>query len=143
MDIQDKTIRPTLDEVGDYVKNKLFLQFCNEIKNTYQCSEKIEYSSSSMEPGWNIKFQKSGRALCTIYPKEGYFTAMVVIGKKEKEAAEAALLEGTARLREIYEQTRECNGQKWLMIDLEDDSQICQDVLRLVAIRRNSSLRRK
>nr|WP_305115698.1 DUF3788 family protein [uncultured Acetatifactor sp.] len=32
--------------------------------------------------------KKAGRTLCTIYPREGYFTVMVVIGTREKDAAE-------------------------------------------------------
>ncbi|NBI85814.1 hypothetical protein D3Z47_06165 [Lachnospiraceae bacterium] len=30
------------------------MQFCSEIKETYKCSEKLEYSSCSWEKGWNI-----------------------------------------------------------------------------------------
>lgn len=141
-DLQDKNICPTFDEVGKYVNNPVFVQFCDEIKQTYKCTEKIQYSACSMEPGWNLKFQKGGRTLCTIYPKEGYFTVMVVVGQKEKEAVKEALLDSTARLLEIYNQTKEGNGQRWLMIDLEDQDQLYQDVLRLVAIRKSSSLRR-
>ena len=55
-----------------------------------------------------------------MYPKEGYFTVLVVVGQKEKEAVEAILPECTTELREIYKQTEMGNGQRWLMIDLED-----------------------
>ena len=41
----------------------------------------------------------------------------------------------TAELQELYEQTQEGNGQKWLMIDLEDQDQLYQDSLRLIKIR--------
>jgi hypothetical protein len=27
--------------------------------------------------GWNIKYQKSGKSICTIYPQQGYFLALV------------------------------------------------------------------
>lgn len=39
-------------------------------------------------------------------------------------------------LRELYEKTRWGNGQKWLMIDLEDQGEMLADVLRLIEIRR-------
>ena len=112
------------------------MQFCAEIKATYRCSEKIEYSACSMERGWNIKFKKAGKTLCTIYPRESYFTVMIVVGKKEKAAVESILPECTPDLQEIYHQTREGNGQRWLMIDLEDNDGIYRDILRLVQIRR-------
>lgn len=138
IDIQDKNSCPTLEEIGDYIRNPLFAQFCSEIKSRYQCNEKIEYSACSMEKGWNVKFKKAGKALCTIYPREGYFTAMVVVAARQKAAVEAVLPDCTAELRNIYQQTREGNGQRWLMIDLEDQAGLYDDVLRLIEIRRNS-----
>ena len=93
-----------------------------------------------MERGWNIKFKKSGKSLCTIYPRESYFTVMVVVGRKEKAFVEAILEECTPQLREIYHQTKEGNGQRWLMLDLEDCEAMYQDILRLIAIRRGGSI---
>ncbi len=39
---------------------------------------------------------------------------MIVTGTKEKEPVEAILPECTARLSDIYNQTQEGNGQRWL-----------------------------
>lgn len=136
IDLMDKDCCPTLEEVGEYTGNPLFTQFCAQMKAQYKCSGKIEYSACSWEKGWNIKFRKAGRTLCTIYPKEGYFRVMVVIGTKEKEAVQAELADYTAELREIYGQTKEGNGQKWMTIDLEDEGGLYRDVLRLIEIRR-------
>ncbi len=139
IDLQDKNNCPTLEEIGQYVGNPIFMQFCLEIKKTYQCSEKIEFSSCSWETGWNIKFKKAGKTLCTIYPREHYLTVMTVVGKKEKELVEAILPECTVELRELYRQTKEGNGQKWLMIDIEDQEGMYPDLLRLIQIRRNAA----
>lgn len=136
IDLQDKSNCPTLEEIGEYVRNPFFIQFCSEIKNAYVCSEKIEFSSCSMERGWNVKFKKAGKTLCTIYPRENFFTVMVVVGRKEKESVEAVLLQCTVELQDIYHQTNEGNGQKWLMIDLEDAGSLYQDVMRLIRIRK-------
>ena len=61
---------------------------------------------------------------------------MVVIGQKEKEAVEAILQECTTELRDNYRQTKTGNGQKWLMIDLEDKEKMYADIIRLIDIRR-------
>ena len=84
IDLQDKGVCPALEEISEYVRNPVFMEFCSEIKDTYKCKEKIEYSSCSLERGWNIKFKKAGKTLCTVYPREGYFTVLVVVGAKEK-----------------------------------------------------------
>ncbi|MDE6974863.1 MAG: DUF3788 domain-containing protein [Lachnospiraceae bacterium] len=136
IDLQDKNICPALEDISEYVRNPVFMQFCMEIKNTYQCNEKIEYSSCSWERGWNIKFKKAGKTLCTIYPREGDFTVMVVVGTKEKARVEAILPECSADLQSIYDQTKEGNGQRWLMIDVEDKESLYDDLLRLIQVRR-------
>ena len=138
IDLQDKSACPTLEEIGEYVRNPVFMLLCSEIKDTYQCSEKIEYSSCSLEKGWNVKFKKAGRTLCTIYPRENYFTVMVVVGEKEKASVEEMLPKCTVELQDIYHQTREGNGQRWLMIDLEVKDDLYHDLLQLIRIRRNS-----
>lgn len=75
--------------------------------------------------------------MCTIYPRECYFTVMVVVGTKEKAAVEAILPECTIELQNIYHQTQEGNGQRWVMIDIEDKEDLYHDLLRLIQIRRN------
>ena len=136
IDLQDKSYCPTLEEIGECIKNSLFLQFCLDIKDKYKCKEKIEFSSCSWEKGWNVKLRKAGKSLCTIYPREGYFTIMIVIGSAEKWHIEAILPKCTGELREIYQKTKEGNWQRWLMIDMEDKDEIYRDVLRLIEIRR-------
>ena len=135
IDLKERTACPGLEEIAEAVQNPLFQKFCSEIKETYGVSEKIEFSSCSMEPGWNVKFKKSGKALCTIYPREAYFTVMIVVGRKEKEAVEAMLPDSSDKIQEIYHRTQEGNGQRWLMIDVEDLDESYEDVLRLIKIR--------
>lgn len=55
IDIKDRGVCPTLKELGDYIGNPVFTKFCSKLMETFQCKEKIEYSSCSWEQGWNIK----------------------------------------------------------------------------------------
>ena len=124
IDMQNQEEIPILEDFAAYIRNPVFMQFCSEIKKKYRCNEKIEFSRCSWERGWNVKFKKSGKSLCTVYPREGYFTVLVVV------------VECTSELRELYEKARWGNGQKWLMIDLEDQGEMFADVLQLIEIRR-------
>ena len=74
--------------------------------------------------------------MCTIYPRENYFTVLVVVGKKEKDAVKAILQEFNPILRDIYCQTKDGNGQRWFMIDLEDKENMYSDIFPLIDIRR-------
>lgn len=138
INLLDKNCYPTLDEIAELVNNACFIQFCIEMKALHNCNEKIEYSSCSWEKGWNIKFKKSGKTLCTIYPREHYFTVMVVVGRKEKASVEAILPMCTPEMQEIYKESKEGNGQRWLIINMEDKDKIYHDVFRLIEIRKNS-----
>ena len=136
IDIHNKNYIPALEEMVEYINNPVFLLFCNDVKTKYNCKEQIEFSSCCWEYGWNVKFKKSGKTLCTIYPRENYFTVLVVVGKKEKDAVKAILQEFNPILRDIYCQTKDGNGQRWLMIDLEDKENMYSDIFRLIDIRR-------
>ena len=52
VDIQNKGYCPTVEEIGEYINNSVFEQFCADIKTKYNCNPKIEFSSCSWEFGW-------------------------------------------------------------------------------------------
>lgn len=139
IDLLNQGYEPTLEEISDYVRTPVFDQFCRDLES---CC-KIEFSRCSWIPGWNVKFRKGSSRLCTVYPHESYFTVLLVVGQKEREAAEAMLPSCSRRIQEIYNETREGNGQRWLMIDLEDADEVYEDTLRLVALRKNSGKKKK
>ena len=60
---------------------------------------------------------------------------MVVVGRREKPAVEAALPTFTPEIRQRYQDTTEGNGQKWLMIDLEDRDERYEDAKRIIGLR--------
>lgn len=138
IDIEDMNYCPTAEEIGAFVRTPLFMKLCMEMEREYKANCKIEFSKCTWAYGWNVKFKKSGKTLCTVYPKENYFTVLVVVGAREKEAVESILPEMTSEIQEIYHTTEEGNGQRWLMIDLEDEGAVYKDVLRLIGIRRNA-----
>lgn len=126
---------PTEYEMNNYINNDLWKDFCKYIKEKYNIDPKFEFSKCSFEYGWNIKFKKGSKSLCTVYPRENYFTVMIVIGQKEKDIFEKMLSSLSIDLQQIYKMTKEGNGQKWLMIDLEDDDIRYNDVKRIIDIR--------
>ncbi|WP_291651755.1 DUF3788 domain-containing protein [Clostridium sp.] len=134
-ELQNYDYCPTLEEISEYIRNPVFDRFCLDIKKKYNIDSKIEFSKCGWEPGWNIKFKKLGKSLCTIYPREMYFTVLIVIGRREKDQVESLLPNCSIELQGIYRQTKEGNGQKWLMIDLEDMDTMYDDVFHLIDIR--------
>lgn len=137
-DKMDETWNPEMETVSSYVNNALWEELCNHLEERYQVKPVFSYSKCSMQPGWNVKYKKSGRALCTLYPFQKEYRALVVIGEREKAEMELALPTFTPYLRQLYRDTTEGMGQKWLMIHVTDHA-ILEDVKKCVDIRRTAS----
>ena len=87
-----------------------------------------------MQGGWNVKYKKGSRAVCTLYPEEGYFICMVSVGAKEAPEAELALNGCTAYVRQLYQDTAPFNGGRWMMMEVRDGD-VLEDVKELIGIR--------
>jgi AraC family transcriptional regulator len=129
------TQKPSMETINAYVDSPLFEGLCKYVESEYKSKPVLDYSRCSMQCGWNVKYKKSGRTLCTLYPMEGYFIALIVISDREKTETEFMLPFCTKYLQQLYHETRTGIGQKWLMINVTDDA-ILEDVKQLIAIRR-------
>lgn len=138
IDIKAMRHTPSIEEISAYIGLPLFDTFYQYINTEYQAICKIEYSKDVWARGWNVKFKKAGKSLCVVYPKNGHFTVLVVVGNKEKERVENLLSRLSKEIQELYRNTKEGNGQRWLMIDVLSDGCVYRDVLQLIHIRRES-----
>ena len=126
---------PTEEQISDYIHNALWPDINAYLCRAYGVEPFLSYSGCSAQKGWNIKYRKAGRSLCTLYPMEGYFIALVLLGEKERMEAELALRHCSAYVREVYEKAGSLNGSRWMMIDVADEAALA-DVKRLISIRR-------
>ena len=83
-EIFSKENQPTESEIKDFVgseMSKLFSDLDDLLREGYKVKPKLAYSNCAMDNniwrGWNIKYQKSGKSLCTIYPQQGYFLVLI------------------------------------------------------------------
>jgi hypothetical protein len=129
-----KAQQPTPDEISTFIGSPLWDELCRWVEASYKTKPKIEHSVCSGAPGWNVKYKKSGRSLCTLYPDAGSFTALITIGTLEAPEAELLLPTCSDDLRELYAHTREFNGARWLMIRVTDAA-VLEDVKKLVRLR--------
>ncbi len=138
LNVKDNTYEPSLKEITDYVNFDLFPQCVEHMFATYQALFKIEFSKDTWAKGWNVKFRKAGKSLCVLYPKESYFTILVVVGKKEKTIVESKMPTFSKRMQEVYENTKEGMGQRWIMEDIHEKDAFYEDILTLIKIRRET-----
>lgn len=126
--------RPTFEEIDHYINNSLWEEINEFIKSNYLVEAELGYSSCCAKPGWNVKYKKSGKSLCTLYPMEDFFTALIVIGNKEVVETEMMLPIFTKYIQKLYKEVPYSVGGKWLMIDVTNPD-ILQDIKNLIKIR--------
>lgn len=132
----DQSETPELATITAFVANPLWQRFLDDMAAAHQPRLTVEYSGCGMMPGWNVKLKKGGRGLCTLYPRQGGFTVLVVIGQREKAEAELALPTFTPYTQALYHRTKEGMGQRWLMFEVADEG-VLEDVKRCIGMRRH------
>ncbi len=137
--LYSKETKPTLDQIAEFVNSALWTDFNSKIQQYYRVEPVMDYSSCSMLSGWNIKYKKSGKALCTLYPMQNYFIALVVIGNKEIQEAELIMPTCSDYVQSLFCNTKVCMGQRWLMLEVRDQA-VFDDVFELISLRRKPSI---
>lgn len=134
----DANRMPSLDDIRSFVgeAKPLWDELVSYLEQTYRVKPQPDYSKCSAQPGWNVKFKKSGKSLCTLYPMHNYFIALVVVGAREENEVEAAARADvfTAYVKTLYQKTAFSAMGKWLMIEVKDEA-VLSDIRRLIEIR--------
>jgi len=83
--------------------------------------------------GPELKYRKAGRTLLTLLPREGSFTALVVLGGAEtKHAFGLGLGRG---VRRILEEATQYHDGRWLFITVKSKRDV-RDLVSLIALKR-------
>lgn len=135
--ILDVSHMPEYDEIVDYINlpaRELWRQINHFIQERYKASPRIMHSICSGKPGWNVKYQKSGKSICTLYPEKDSFVALVVITLDLLPVVEALAEELTVEVLRIVRGSKPFNGTKWLMLRV-DNEQALRDVKQLLLLK--------
>ncbi len=97
------------------------------------------FNSGGRKYGWNLQHRSGSKPLCEMYPENGSFTALVILGKAELDQALARLESfGPAVRRALTDSPRFHDGC-WMYICIQD-AQTCQqdvqDIQQLILIKK-------
>ena len=87
-----------------------------------------------MDKGWNIKYKKGRKSLCTVYIRRGWFTCLVTAPASILPELEARLFAFAPEFQNLYEQTSLFNGGKWLCMEVRERAQL-ETVWQLVLLK--------
>ena len=85
--------------------------------------------------GWTIRYRKSGKTLCSLFPEHGAFTVLVVLGRQDGEKAIEILDERSPATRELIGSATQLHDGKWLWIRVLERAHV-EDVKLLLAAKR-------
>lgn len=130
----EQSRQPAFEDIDEYINNGLWQELNSVLQATYGVKPALSYSKCSAQPGWNVKYKKGGKSLCTLYPMDGFFIALVTIGNKETNEVELTLSSYSDYTQALYQRTTFSCGGRWLMINVTDKS-VLDDVVNLVSVR--------
>jgi len=82
-----------------------------------------------------LKFRRSGRTLATFYIKDGFFTALIIFGKKEREKFEESGDMFSDYINGFYTNSKTYHDGKWMFIDVVDTVHAA-DIIGLINIKK-------
>ncbi len=133
-ELYPKATQPSLEQIDAYTGTPLWGRMRTWLEERYGVTPRVEHSTCSGAPGWNVKYKKSGRALCTLYPRGGYFVSLVAIGPAEAADAELSMPLLSGYLQDLYRRAASMNGTRWLMVEVTEPA-VLADLQRLVELR--------
>ncbi|MBA1334196.1 MAG: hypothetical protein HPY66_1905 [Firmicutes bacterium] len=135
--VLDGSYTPTYDEISGYMNEPirtLWQDLNAYIQQEYKALPRITYSKCSAKPGWNVKYHKSGKSLCTLYPEKESFIALVVVTLDLAPLIEAMSDEYQPAVLEIMRSAKPFNGTLWLMIPV-DGHAVLDNVKQLLLLK--------
>jgi hypothetical protein len=132
----DKTHKPTEEEIiifigksakGAWFEIKRFLE-----ERYDSVPETVFYGARY---GWNVRYRKKNKTLCSFFPEKGGLTILIVLGKKEAEKALLMREELSTKINRLVENTKQLHDGRWIWIRLEKPGDT-KDVMKLLQIKR-------
>lgn len=130
----DKAHQPTEEEILNTIgETAAWLNLKQYIEENYDFAPELVFYAKNY--GWTIRYRKSGKTLCSLFPEEGAFSALVVLGKKEAGKALSMSDEFGPNVRTVLENTEQLHDGRWLWIRVlsSDDA---DDVKKLLRVKR-------
>ena len=130
---------PTENQMGKWIGSRgpLWSDMREYLASHYEHPAEIDFAGKKY--GWSIRYHKSGKTLVTLFPEQGGFTALIVLGNKEVSKAESCKKNLSKKVRELFENTDQLHDGRWLWIRPTSKADIKSIKILLTAKRRPKS----
>jgi hypothetical protein len=119
----DKEHKPSEKEILDYLGGKAgeaWAAIVSFLRTSYDFSPELDYGGTKY--GWSIRYRRSGKSLCTLYPEKSAFTILIVLGREEVEQFEEHIDDFGTKFTELFKSAPQFHDGRWLWIRILDKS---------------------
>jgi len=132
----DKAHKPTEDEMANFIGEPakgVWVEIRRFIEEHYDIIPETVFGGAKY--GWEVRYRKSGKTLCSLTPEKGGVMVLIVLGKKESEKALSMRNELSPKMFKLIENTKQLRDGRWLWIRLLTAND-ANDVKKLLPIKR-------
>lgn len=132
----DGAHKPSDEEIATFIggkAGKAWLELRNFVRDHYEIEPEKMFGGA--KHGWEIRYRRGGRTLCSITPEKGAVRVLIVLGREEAEKALGAKSEFGSKTYEIIEGARQLHDGRWLWLRPTELSDV-EDIKRLLQIKR-------
>jgi hypothetical protein len=132
----DNTRKPDSKEIisfiGDQVATK-WLEMEDFLKTHYDFKPETVFYGNKY--GWTVRYRKSGRTLCSLFPEKDSFTVLITLGKGESELVLSMKDELSSQILNLIKESRQLRDGRWLWIRILKVNDIT-DIKKILAVKR-------
>lgn len=133
----DGSTKPSDEDIKNFIEDeqalKAWMKIQEYLESRYNLNTEMRFYGNNY--GWLVRYRKSGKTVCSLFPEKGGFSFLIVFGKKEIDRFIERESEFTRPIIEIFYQTNQLHDGKWLWIRVTDMN-FYEDIKQLLAIKR-------
>ncbi len=132
---------PTEEELNQLMEEDVFKTWCsinNFIKDNYDMD--MLWDNGGKTGVFELKYRKSGKTFCALYPREKGMKVLIILGKNEREKFKTSRKDFSEYIN-FYDNTRQYHDGKWLYLDAINNTVIA-DIERLLFIKKKPNRKR-
>lgn len=131
------TNKDMLKTVGK--KSPLWKELENYVEENYEFIPEIVFYGEKY--GWTLRYRRSGKTLCSLFPEKNAFTVLIVLGKKEVEKTQLMLNKLNKAIKKIFDETEQLRDGRWLWIKVRTASDV-ESIKVLLSVKRRPKVKK-
>ncbi|MHA2133447.1 MAG: DUF3788 domain-containing protein [Candidatus Thorarchaeota archaeon] len=134
--MMDKDREPSDDEILSHIGSpaeEAWTDLEQFLQDNYEFTpEKVFYGKKY---GWTVRYRKSGKTLCSLFPEKDGFTVLIVLGRKEAMKVDSIRDELSPGLSELIGSTEQLHDGRWLWMSVHGTKDT-DDIKRILQTKR-------